>query len=420
MRREVLAFLVILVGGIVAPSTALGQAAGECSTGFCGTPRDVGGTQCVGGVCECVGGECAGGSILINNTDMGETYSTSDDYDNDGLEDDLDNCPWVANTDQGDTDGDGIGDHCDNCPAIPNPEQGDLDGDGIGDACDVDMDGDAWPNEVDTCPKVPNPSQNVAACDPNAPGAGESDEDGDGVPDAIDNCPGHFNPDQGDVNVNGLGDACDADSDGDGIPNALDNCPLTTNPDQGDTDHDGRGDACDNSFCYVYDPKAPCLDPSSSFAVGAVAAALGQRPQLTGTADFLTGEDIGLHLFANRRNAPVRYTWAIVERPDGSGATVEHSWGTSVYSGDTYEYRYHQNAFPTFTPDQPGTYQIKVVGELVFGDDQYAGGPARAEQVLTITVEGPSLASGCSVGGSASGVAGLLLLLGLALLRRRS
>ena len=37
----------------------------------------------------------------------------------------------------GDSDGDGINDNVDNCPAIANPGQGDADNDQIGDACDV-------------------------------------------------------------------------------------------------------------------------------------------------------------------------------------------------------------------------------------------------------------------------------------------
>jgi MYXO-CTERM domain-containing protein len=411
MKRILVVFAVVAaVICFATANTAFAQAAGECSSGFCGTPRDVGGGGC----------GCGGGSILINNTDMGETYSTSDDYDNDGLEDDFDNCPWVANTDQADSDGDGIGNACDNCPNVANPDQSDLDGDGIGDSCDADQDGDGVTNEIDTCPKVPNPSQNVAACDPNAPGAGQSDEDGDGVPDAIDNCPGHYNPDQGDVNGNGSGDACDADSDGDSIPNALDNCPLLANADQKDADHDGKGDLCDSSFCYVYDVKADCLDPAQTFQVGGTVAAKGDRTSAADGNEFLTGRDVGLHLFANRKNTPIRYTWAVVSRPEGSGATVSHSWGTAVYSGDTYEYRYHQGEFPTFTPDQPGTYQIKVVGELVFGDDVYASGPARSEYTLSVEVTGDPTSSGCSVGGgSAAAPLALLMLLGLALVRRR-
>ncbi|HUU94596.1 MAG TPA: carboxypeptidase regulatory-like domain-containing protein [Phycisphaerae bacterium] len=58
------------------------------------------------------------------------------DADNDGIIDDVDNCPTTANADQADTDGDGIGDACDNCPAVANPDQADADGDGIGDVCE--------------------------------------------------------------------------------------------------------------------------------------------------------------------------------------------------------------------------------------------------------------------------------------------
>ncbi len=60
------------------------------------------------------------------------------DTDGDGVNNDVDNCPDVANPDQADSDGDGIGDACDNCPTVYNPDQLDSDGDGIGDACEVE------------------------------------------------------------------------------------------------------------------------------------------------------------------------------------------------------------------------------------------------------------------------------------------
>jgi hypothetical protein len=59
------------------------------------------------------------------------------DADGDGVDDDLDNCPMVANADQLDTDGDGFGDACDNCPLVDNPSQSDADQNGVGDVCDA-------------------------------------------------------------------------------------------------------------------------------------------------------------------------------------------------------------------------------------------------------------------------------------------
>ena len=70
------------------------------------------------------------------------------DLDNDGIKNEVDNCPFVSNKDQKDTNRNKIGDACedfdtdriinakDNCPEKYNPDQTDSDNDGTGDACD--------------------------------------------------------------------------------------------------------------------------------------------------------------------------------------------------------------------------------------------------------------------------------------------
>lgn len=159
-----------------------------------------------------------------------------EDMDNDGIVNNPDNCPLIANPDQADSesDPDKRGDACDNCPTKPNPDQTDTDSDGEGDLCDPDKDNDGIPNRLDNCDLIPNPDQ--------------VDSDNDGVGDACDNCMTVPNTDQKDSDHDNVGDVCDTndDKDQDGIQDNYDNCPDTANADQKDSDKDGTGDACDN------------------------------------------------------------------------------------------------------------------------------------------------------------------------------
>ncbi|MCP4745785.1 MAG: hypothetical protein GY874_06530, partial [Desulfobacteraceae bacterium] len=63
-------------------------------------------------------------------------YGCDDDWDCDGISDDIDNCPDTSNPDQDDTD---------------------TDGDSVADACDLDDDGDGYDDGDDNCPLIANP-----------------------------------------------------------------------------------------------------------------------------------------------------------------------------------------------------------------------------------------------------------------------
>ena len=180
------------------------------------------------------------------------------DTDGDGVNDDVDNCPTIANADQADNDNDGLGDVCDddddndtildindNCPWTANTDQADTDNDGEGDMCDDDIDGDGVLNVDDNCPMTANTDQ----ADLDGDGIGDvcdDDMDGDGVNNTSDNCLMTANTDQADNDNDGMGDVCDDDDDNDTIVDTSDNCPKTPNTDQADANGDGLGDVCED------------------------------------------------------------------------------------------------------------------------------------------------------------------------------
>ncbi|NOZ86983.1 MAG: thrombospondin [Deltaproteobacteria bacterium] len=441
MKKQ-LVMMVFAVGVFVAMgASAQDEAPGECTGGLCGTPNESGGGP---GGCGCgCGCGAGGGSTLIADTDLGDTYQYADDYDDDGLEDDFDNCPFVPNRAQADRDGDGVGDACDNCVNSANEIQKDADGDGIGDACDTDIDGDGKINEDDNCPRVRNPSQADTdgdlvgdACDPDIDGDGWEntqdncpfvknpnqdssdpghfgdaclkDKDRDGVQDFADNCPLISNPDQKDLDLDGMGDLCDADRDNDGMIDIVDNCPSVFNPKQKDADRDGIGDVCDRNFCYVVSDVETCLNPESAFAVSA-----------GGDRTVRTGKNIPLLIWANRQNAGIEYEWIIASKPEGSHAVIKYPRGAVTLS-TTFNYHYKKNRRVTITPDLPGDYVVELRAKLVFGDEKYPQ-KTKASSRIVLKAEGEAvdLGSGCSAANGSGSVLGLLLLLGLSLIRRK-
>lgn len=160
-----------------------------------------------------------------------------------------------------DSDADGVRDESDDCPYIADPGQVDQDGDGVGDLCDpkpcqASSGYGTPPDPIPTCPNA-RTAQATASPTPRP----LADSDGDGVVDVSDNCPGIPNFDQRNQDGDRLGDACDTDMDGDGIVDVravgdhatiVDNCPTVYNPFQEDTDHDGVGDACKPPVTVVH------------------------------------------------------------------------------------------------------------------------------------------------------------------------
>lgn len=121
-----------------------------------------------------------------------------------------------------DFDNDGLHERYDNCPFDFNPEQEDLDGDGVGDLCDPDIDGDGVTNiqeaidltdTYDNCDFLDASISLVITsdldCDQDGvPNDIDLDDDNDGILDSEET--------QEDFDQNGKGNNSDLDSDGDG------------------------------------------------------------------------------------------------------------------------------------------------------------------------------------------------------------
>lgn len=133
------------------------------------------------------------------------------DFDKDGIEDALDNCPNNYNPDQIDSNASWKWDACsdkdwdyiiwekDNCPTIYNPKQEDLDKDWIWDLCESDIDKDWVYDKIDNCINIANPNQ--------------EDDDKDWYWNVCDNCIDTYNFDQKDTDKDWIWNMCDKKDD---------------------------------------------------------------------------------------------------------------------------------------------------------------------------------------------------------------
>jgi outer membrane protein OmpA-like peptidoglycan-associated protein len=152
------------------------------------------------------------------------------DVDHDGVPDDIDRCPIVAEDRDGfedadgcpdlDNDKDGIPDESDRCPDAPEDKDGFEDADGCP---DPDNDKDGIPDVRDKCPNQPE-TQNGYKDDDGCPDKNmhEIDADKDGVMDDVDKCPTQPEDKDGFEDEDGCPDP---DNDKDGIPDVRDKCP---------------------------------------------------------------------------------------------------------------------------------------------------------------------------------------------------
>jgi outer membrane protein OmpA-like peptidoglycan-associated protein len=160
-----------------------------------------------------------------------------------------------------DDDDDGIANEKDNCPLLAEDKDGFQDEDGCP---DDDNDGDLREDAIDKCP---NEKEDIDGFE-DEDGCPEYDNDNDGVKDADDRCPtakedglsdGQFKTDGCPINM--------TDSDGDGVMDNVDQCPVDAEDADGFEDWDGCPEMDnDKDGIADVDDKCPiCMEDNDGF-----------------------------------------------------------------------------------------------------------------------------------------------------------
>jgi len=151
-----------------------------------------------------------------------------------------------------DEDGDGVGDEVDNCPSIANPLQANYDNDSMGDVCDADDDNDLVVDVNDQCAQGQLEWTSSLSNDHDGDGCFDAtedlDDDNDGISDGSDICP------IGDL---GWTSSVSTDYDGDGCQDSMEDV---------DDDNDRICDANEVSSSWACAPSTASVDlcPQSS------------------------------------------------------------------------------------------------------------------------------------------------------------
>lgn len=161
------------------------------------------------------------------------------DQDHDGISDDEDQCPELAEDRDGfedqdgctdfDNDDDGVPDEEDRCPTQAEDEDEFQDDDGCP---DPDNDSDGVSDAEDKCPNEAGPKTGTAA-----PGCSNKDADGDGIQDGADKCKDQPEDKDGWQDEDGCPEL---DNDGDLVPDEEDACPTK----RGDARSDPKLNGC--------------------------------------------------------------------------------------------------------------------------------------------------------------------------------